>query len=63
MTPYENLANAIVMQAVKDYRRSIREDECESIERFFRSSWFSVLTSVDPEFLIRNLREEKLHDF
>lgn len=63
MTPYENLANAIVMQAVKDYRKSIREEELKSIERFFRSSWFSVLTSVDPEFLIKNLREEKSHDF
>lgn len=63
MTPYENLANAIVMQAVKDYRRSIKEDELKSIEHFFRSPWFSVLTSVDPEFLIKNLREEKSHDF
>lgn len=63
MTPYENLANAIVLSAVRDYRNSRSKDEIQSIERFFRSEWFSVLTSVDAEFLIRNLREEKGHDF
>lgn len=62
MTPYENLANAIVLSAVKDYRSSRNPDELKSIERFFRSDWFSVLTSVDGEFLIRTLREEKGHD-
>lgn len=63
MTPYENLANAIVLSAVRDYRNSSNKDEIKSIERFFRSDWFSVLTSVDAEFLIRTLREEKGHDF
>lgn len=63
MTPYENLANAIVLSAVRDYRNSSSKDEIQSIERFFRSEWFSVLTSVDAEFLIRTLREEKGHDF
>lgn len=63
MTPYENLANAIVLSAVRDYRNSTSKDEIQSIERFFRSEWFSVLTSVDAEFLIRTLREEKSHDF
>ena len=63
MTPYENLANAIVLSAVRDYHNSTSKDEIQSIERFFRSEWFSVLTSVDAEFLIRTLREEKGHDF
>ena len=63
MTPYENLANAIVLSAVRDYRNSTSKDEMQSIERFFRSEWFSVLTSVDAEFLIQTLREEKGHDF
>lgn len=67
--PYENLANAIVLQAVKDYRdilvrlkkkpnnkeAMIDAMECE---RFFRSSWFQTLTSVDGEFLIEKLRKE-----
>ena len=63
MTPYENLANAIVLSAVRDYRNSTSKDELQSIERFFRSEWFSVLTSVDAEFLIRTLRQEKGQDF
>ncbi len=67
--PYENLANAIIVQAAEDYRKALRSLSCNpdnrsaqyercSIERFFRSGWFSVLTSMDPELLIRRLHEE-----
>ena len=59
-TPYENLANAIVLQAVKDYRLHDDEKELASIERFFRSGWFSTLTSINPEMLISKLRKEKV---
>ena len=59
MNPYEDLANAIILQAVKDYR--LTDDERE-IERFFRSGWFGVLSKVDPEFLIKELRKEKRND-
>ena len=59
-TPYENLANAIVLQAVKDYRLHDDEKELVSIERFFRSGWFGVLTRIDPEMLIAKLRKEKV---
>ena len=59
MNPYENLANAIVLQAVKDYRLTDDEAELAEIEHFFRSDWFGVLTDVDPEYLIRRLRKEK----
>ena len=59
MNPYENLANAIVLQAVKDYRLTDDEAQLAEIERFFRSDWFGVLTDVDPEYLIRRLRKEK----
>jgi len=59
LNPYENLANAIVLQAVKDYRLTDDEAELVEIERFFRSDWFGVLTDVDPEYLIRRLRKEK----
>ena len=58
--PYENLANAIVLQAVKDYRLHDDEKELASIERFFRSGWFSTLTSINPEMLISKLRKEKV---
>ena len=57
----ENLAGAIIIQAVKDYMRALkkgergRKSECV---RFFRSDCFKVLTTMDGEFLIRKLKEE-----
>lgn len=60
MNPYEELANAIVLQAVKDYRLHEDERELASIELFFRSAWFSTLTSINPEMLISKLRKEKV---
>jgi len=60
MDPYQELANAIVLQAVKDYRLHDNEQEISRIERFFRSDWFSVLTNVDPEMIISKLRKEKV---
>ena len=60
MNPYEELANAIVLQAVKDYRLNDDERELASIERFFRSDWFGVLTNINPEILITKLRKEKV---
>ena len=62
MTPYENLANAIILKAVKDYRQSKCECTTEEIERFFRSGWFRVLTNINGEQLIRDLRKEKDYD-
>lgn len=69
LDPYEALANAIIMQAVKDYRDALRklkrgrkntDAECTKaeVERFFRSGLFSALTEIDPEMLIRKLNEE-----
>lgn len=59
MDPYENLAQAIILQAVKDYRLTDDESELAEIERFFRSGCFGVLSKVDPEYLIKKLRKEK----
>lgn len=69
ITNYENLANAIILQAAKDYRMALKSlkanprnrtamSDKDEIERFFRSGWFSVLTSVDGEMLIRSLQME-----
>jgi len=69
MDAYEKLANAIVIQAAKDYRAAAKklkrnprnqaaQAEIDSIERFFRSQWYEVLTDVPGELLIRKLREE-----
>ena len=69
ITIYENLANAIILQAVKDYRmalkslkansrnRTVQTDKAE-IERFFRSQWYSTLTDVNGEMLILSLQKE-----
>ena len=67
--PYEKLANAIILQAVSDYRAALKKvkknpknhdaiDEALQIEKFFRSEWYQVLTSVDGEYLIDRLRKE-----
>lgn len=67
--PYENLANSIVLLAVKDYRDALKKlkkwprNEAAQImkaevERFFRSAWYRELTSVDWEYLISKLQAE-----
>ena len=69
--PYERLANAIIIQASKDYMTILRkkkrnpgsasaEHDIREIERFFRSDWYQVLTSVDGEYLMDRLRKEAL---
>ena len=67
--PYENLANSIVLLAVKHYRDALKKlkkwprNESPKImkdegERFFRSAWYRELTSVDGEYLISKLQAE-----
>lgn len=69
---YKELANAIILQAVKDWRtayracrRSYRDTvsrnhmyECES---FFRSNWFKTLTNgnIDGKKLVQALKEQE----
>lgn len=59
MNVYEDLANAIILQAVKDYRRTNNKRALEELEQFFLSDWFSVLTSIDGPRLLQELRKEK----
>ena len=59
MNPYENLANAIIMQAVKEYRRTRHEGARLELENFFRSEWFKVLTTADGNYIIKMLRKEQ----
>lgn len=63
---YKKLAAAIILQAVRDYRRAAcnrknAEDSytIESIERFFRSRWFSILSDMDGEQCLKQLQQEK----
>jgi hypothetical protein len=66
---YERLSNAIVLQAVKDYRNALKRlkkhpqnekalNTKREVERFFRSDWYASLTTVDPEMLITKLKKE-----
>jgi hypothetical protein len=54
------LANAIILQAVKDYRLCSRSAPAGEIERFFLSDWFEVLTRLDGQVLLSKLRKEKM---
>ena len=58
---FEGLAQAIILQAVKDYKKALRGDArewCREIEQFFHSDWFSVLTKVDPDAILQRVRKE-----
>ena len=69
MSGYQALANAVIEQAAKDYRDAIHRLKrypdskaamatAMEVERFFHSSWYGVLTQVDPDYLIDRLRKE-----
>ena len=68
--PYEELANAVVIQACNDYKKAYKQSlrksgfageadaELAELEEFFRSDWYKQLTEVDGEYLMERLREE-----
>ena len=67
MDPYQALANAIVEMAAKDYAVALKyhyahphlkeyTDEVKTLERFFRSGWYGMLTNLDGEYLMREIR-------
>ncbi len=69
--PWENLANAIILQAVEDYREARKKHKkrpkneeaklmIADCEAFFRSDWFTALTNIDGEALLRKLQEEEI---
>lgn len=66
---YEELVQAIVVQAAKDYRKTLKrlilrpDDEAanyhkDEIEEFFRSDWFMDMTTADGEYIIHALQQE-----
>ena len=66
---WENLANAIIVQAADDYRwarRQLKEDPyclkairmIKEVEPFFVSDWFRTLTDADGWMILSKLREE-----
>lgn len=69
MSPYEALGNAVVLQALKDYRDAVKtlshgkkntiaESTKNECERFFRSSYFNVFTELEGKVLLSQLEKE-----
>jgi len=62
---YDALANAIIVQACKDYRKAIRSFdiyEMIQIRLFFHSQWFKELTKVDGDYIIKGIEREEIYD-
>lgn len=69
-TCWQELANAIVIQAVVDYRKLRRkqrkgdalkpedQSEYDKIRRFFCGEWFMMLTDIDGPALLKKLDGE-----
>ena len=67
LSPYQNLATAIVAQACDDYRKLLRGKSIyangvrcsiRGLKKFFRSEYFSTLTKVSGEYLLEKLDAE-----
>ena len=67
---YEGLANAIIIQAAKDYRKAVKKCSIcphdidarklkRNCERFFNSIWCNQLSEVDGKYILRKLKEER----
>ena len=73
MQCWEDLANAVVLQAAEDYAAVLRAllrspgrkkymERKRSLESFFRSRWFRVLSDADGKNLCRKIRKECRYD-
>ncbi len=69
MEGYRKLADAIILQAVKDYRIALKAlkshpdskaaaARIKDVEEFFYSDWYRMMTKIDPDYLINRLRKE-----
>ena len=67
---YQNLANAIIIKAIKDFIRCLKVakknnrnkeaaiKEMKEIVEFIKSPWFRTLTSLEPSVLLKKLQQE-----
>ena len=66
---YNELANAIIIEAVKDYKRHVKRiisgkgkdadyNEISKIETFIKSGYFRSLTKVDPQVIMEYLEKQ-----
>lgn len=69
--PYQDLANAIIVQAAKDYRfyrkyaKRHPDDtwaagQMKNVEKFFKSTWAdSLCGDLDAAYILEKLKEEE----
>ena len=58
---YEPLAAAVIEKALRDYKAALMTKNWDGIneaEHFLRSQWFTFLSDMDGERLIKMMREE-----
>lgn len=64
--PYQELANAIVVTASRDYmsayKKYLRSGEgyakVMKEEKFFFSEWFDILSGANPDYLIKAMQRK-----
>lgn len=64
--PYEELANAIIVSASRDYMKAYKKflrtglgyERVMYEEKFFFSEWFCVLSNADPNYLVEQMRKK-----
>lgn len=70
MSPYQKLANAVIMQAANDYVKALNRPLLKTkdfdsrrmkldCERFFKSRWFGELSNTDGQSLMVKLAEQR----
>ncbi|MDY2594633.1 MAG: hypothetical protein SOW34_07015 [Oliverpabstia sp.] len=66
---YERLGREIIVLAAKDYKVALKrlrkdpgnymaEREIKEIEAFFHGSLYAAITTMDPDVILRKLRQE-----
>ena len=70
--PYEELGNAIILQAAKDYvhyrkrfnkhHKDVDFFHMKDCEKFFHSDWAQLLTDLDPVAIIEKIKKECEHN-
>ena len=53
---YEELADAVVIQAVEDIRKGNKY--AEDARRFMKSDWFSLFSNIDGRTILKRLDKE-----
>ena len=66
LDPYQELANAIIVSASKDYMRAYKKylrtgldyGKVMKEERFFFTDWFNTLSDANPDYLVSAMRKK-----